>query len=235
MMPPLCTNMTLQTLRQQLDLKRTLEGVKPTPAGERACSCAPSAALLATELTWLWRKEAADLQDAVLYGTRARELANLARLRAVLAHTCLSGGRTAEGIHLGYASVWVNMNRVVAPAGGGPPRIVPTRVPLVVLALAGSAILHAYLSQPGLVLNVQVCDCLVSICYAQSHSLLLSHLAPSERITLHHNKCVVWCCCRCTAQRRKTALRHCVCMPSPPAAGTWTWACSSAARSSPRS
>lgn len=144
------------TLKQQLNLARAVEGVKATPAGERGCSKVPSAALLATELAHLLNKEVGELQDALLRGTRAGAVANLARLRAVLAATSVFGGRTSDTLYHRLTSVWVNMQRTVVPPNGAPPRIVPVRVPVVVLALAGAQVLYAYMSQPGLVLTSQV-------------------------------------------------------------------------------
>lgn len=140
------------TLRQQLSLKRAAEGTAPTPTALRANSSVPSVALLACEAAHLWQKEAVGLKDAIISGSRARELNNIARLRAILASSCLTGGRTSDSIMLSFASAYV-MTRVVRPADGSAVRVVPTKlkVPVSVLALSGASNLHAVLSQPGLV------------------------------------------------------------------------------------
>lgn len=146
----------MQTLKQQLELKaRAGGGQAATPTGQRANSAAPSASLVLTELAHLHCKEAGLLKGAILHGTRRLELANVARLKAILAQTCMAGGRTCETIFYSFKSMWVNMPRVITPALGGLPRVASVRVPLSVIALAGAGILHALLSQPGLVLCAQ--------------------------------------------------------------------------------
>jgi hypothetical protein len=144
------------TLKAQVALQRAVQGVKAVPGSERGNSKVPSAALLATEMAHLLAKEARELKEALLHGTRAAALSNVARLRAVLAASTLFGGRTSDTLFFTFSSVWVNMMRAVVPAAGGQPRLVPVRMPVAALTLAGADVLHAFISQPGLVLTTQV-------------------------------------------------------------------------------
>ena len=81
------------------------------------------------------------------------QLVNVGRLRAILAACIVSAGRTSDTIYLSYSSAWVAMTRVVL-GQDNMPRIVPVRMPVAVLALAGA--LNTYLGQEGMVVSCQV-------------------------------------------------------------------------------